>query len=198
MSAPSMIAPVFQHDVFVARRKVLVMFGGAFHLYDGAGNTIGFFRQKAFKLKEDIRLFSDEAMTHELLAIHARAVLDISAVYDVIDKLSGQKVGALKRRGLKSMLQDEWAILDANDREIGMVQEDSTAMAILRRFVANLVPQTYNVTVGRQLVGEFKQHFNPFVLRMTVDFSHDRQKKLDRRLGLAAVVLLLAIEGRQD
>lgn len=33
---------------------------------------------------------------------------------------------------------------------------------------------------------------------MRVDFSADSAKKLDRRLGLAAVVLLQVIEGRQQ
>jgi hypothetical protein len=43
-----------------------------------------------------------------------------------------------------------------------------------------------------------KQAFNPFVFKAQVDFSDDPGGRiLDRRLALASVVLLLAIEGRQ-
>ena len=48
-----------------------------------------------------------------------------------------------------------------------------------------------------QKVATVRQNFNPFVLKLTVDFSLDRNGLLDRRLGLAAVILLCAVEGRQ-
>jgi hypothetical protein len=43
----------------------------------------------------------------------------------------------------------------------------------------------------------FRQNFNPFVKKLAVRFT-DGEHVLDRRLGLAAAVLLLAIEGRQE
>ena len=71
---------------------------------------------KAFKLKEDIRLYTSEDMQTEVLSIQARKIIDISSAYDVIDSLTGAKVGALKRKGLKSILKDEWIIMDAEDK----------------------------------------------------------------------------------
>ncbi|MGH9579095.1 MAG: hypothetical protein ACRD3R_16770, partial [Terriglobales bacterium] len=108
------------------------------------------------------------------------------------------RVGALKRKGLKSLLQDEWIIMDAADQDIGRIHEDSMGMALLRRFLSNLIPQSYVFEVGGQPVGTAKQHFNPFVLKMDVDLRQDSARKLDRRLVAAAVVLLLAVEGRQE
>ena len=52
--------------------------------------------------------------------------------------------------------------------------------------------------IGGTSVAEFKQNFNPFVTKLTLDFSPDRHQKLDRRLGIAAGVLLCAIEGKQE
>lgn len=43
----------------------------------------------------------------------------------------------------------------------------------------------------------FKQNFNPFVTKLSLDFSTDTERRLDRRLGLAAAVLLCAIEGKE-
>ncbi len=188
----------FQLDQYWARRKVLAAFTPKFHIYDPAGAQVAYVEQKAFKLKEDITIFGDEAKTRPLLKIKARAILDISATYDVSDANSGEKVGALRRKGLKSILQDEWAVLDLSDTEVGTIKEDSTLMAMLRRFLSNLIPQNFHVRIANQDAGIIKQRFNPFVLTHDVDLRPDQGRRFDRRLALAAVVLLLAIEGRQD
>lgn len=49
-----------------------------------------------------------------------------------------------------------------------------------------------------QETGIIKQRFNPFVLQHDVDLRADSGKRFDWRLAPAAVVLLLAIEGRQE
>jgi len=187
----------FSSPTYLVRRKVFTLAGAAFHIFDGEGRLVLFSKLKAFKLKEDIRLFTGEDMREELLAIRARKVLDISATYDVTDSRTGEKVGAVQRKGLRSVLRDEWVLRDATDREIGTVREDSVGLALLRRFLTNLVPQSFDVEVAGQKVATVRQNFNPFVLKLAVDFSGDRAGLLDRRLGLAAVVLLCAIEGRQ-
>ena len=71
-------------------------------------------------------------------------------------------------------------------------------LAMVRRLLSNLVPQTYNIQVGEQLVAQFRQFFNPFIHKMQLDFSLDPNRRLDRRLGLGLAFCLLAIEGRQD
>jgi uncharacterized protein YxjI len=187
----------FQHQTYVIRRKVLKLVGGAFHVYDAQGQVLFYSELKAFKLKEDIRLYSGEDKRQELLTIKARQIIDIAATYDVVDAATGQKVGALKRRGLKSVLRDEWDILDAGDRVIGKIQEESMFVALLRRFLSNLIPQHFKAEMNGVQVASYDQNFNPFVLRLTVDLSRDPGKKFDRRLALGAGILLCAIEGRQ-
>jgi uncharacterized protein YxjI len=199
--APASNDPRFGHPQYVVRKKVFKLFGAAFHVYDPAGNVVMYSKQKAFKLKEDIRLYTGEDMQTELLIIQARAIIDFSAAYDVVDPRNGAKIGSLKRKGWKSMLRDEWLIMDAQDQEIGVIQEDSTALALVRRFIdmaSMLLPQKYHIDVGGTTVATFQQNFNPFVKKLTLDFSPDTQNRLDRRLGLAAATLLSAIEGRQS
>lgn len=185
-------------DTYMIRKKVFKLFGEAFHIYDSAGNVVFYSKLKAFKLREDIRLYTGEDMRTEVLTIKARNIIDFSAAYDVVDTVTGEKAGALKRKGLKSLVQDEWVILDPNDREIGFIREDSLLLALLRRFATGLIPQGFTVDVGGKTVAVFKRLFNPFVLKMTIDFSPDPARLLDRRLGLAGAILLSAIEGRQD
>jgi uncharacterized protein YxjI len=183
---------------YMIRRKFFKLFGGAFHIYDEADNVVFYSKMKAFKLKEDLRLFTGEDMNEEVISIKARSILDFGATYDVTDSKSGQKVGALRRKALKSIFRDEWAILDVNDQEVGKVVEESLALALVRRFLTNLIPQTFVGTVGESPVFSFKQRFNPFIQKIDLDFSADTQGKLDRRLGIAASVLMCAIEGRQQ
>ena len=197
------VAQRYRFDTYVVRKKVLKLFGGAFHIYDPEGNVAFYSQQKAFRFKEDIRLFTGEDMQIEVLSIQARQIIDFSAAYNVIDPLANEKVGALRRKGLKSMFKDEWIILDANDQKIGLIREDSARMAFLRRAVelATLlspqIPQKYRGEINGRTTCHFQQNFNPFVMKVTLDFSPDTDGLLDRRLGIAAAVLLCAIEGKQ-
>ena len=136
-------------------------------------------------------------MQTEALVIQARQVIDFSAAYDVVDPATNTKIGALQRKGLKSILKDEWIFLDANDQQIGVIKEDNMFLALVRRFLADLIPQTYLGAIGGEPVCLFKQNFNPFVMKIHLDFSMDQKGLLDRRLGLAAAILLCAIEGKQ-
>ena len=187
----------FEHQTYLVRRKILKIFGAAFHIYDPDGNVAFYSKLKAFKMKEDIRVYTGEDMQEEVLVIKARKILDISAAYDVVDPTTNEKVGVLKRKGIKSIMKDEWIFMDANDQEIGLIKEDSTFLALFRRFITSIIPQTYHGYIGDNLVCTFKQNFNPFVMKINLDFSPDTSNLLDRRLGIAAAVLLTAIEGKQ-
>jgi len=188
----------FGFDKYVIRRKVLRIFGGAFYVHSSSGELAFYATLEAFKLKEDIRLFTGEDKQSEVLSIKARRMMDFSGTYDVNDSRTGERIGALQRQGLRSMIQDEWTLFDAQEQKIGILREDNTTMALLRRFLTNLIPQSFDVIVRGVPVASFDQNFNPFIKRMTVDFTLDPSKGLDRRLGIAAAILLCAIEGRQD
>jgi uncharacterized protein YxjI len=198
MPEQSAVPQVFQYTNYLVRRKVFKLLGAAFHIYDPSGNVAFYSNQKAFKLKEDIRVYTGEDMRTEVLNIFARQVLDFSATYDVFDPRNNLKVGALKRKGMKSILKDEWIIMDAQDREIGLIQEDNMFLALIRRFVINLIPQQYSGMVNGKQVCLFKQNFNPFVMKISLDYSMDTSGLLDRRLGIAGAILLCAIEGKQS
>jgi hypothetical protein len=189
--------PAFQLNQYLLKRQVFAL-TGKFRFFDPNGRLLLFSEQKMFKLREDIRVYSDESKAQEVLMIKARQIVDFSAAYDVVDSVMGQKVGALRRKGWASMLRDEWEVLDANDNVIGKLFEDSMGLALLRRFLSNLIPQNYDITFGTERVADLKQNFNPFTYELNIDFSMDINHRLDRRLGLAAGILLAAVEGRQS
>ena len=187
----------FQLSNYTIRRKVLKLFGGVFHVFGPDGELVFYSKQKAFKLREDIRLYNDENMTEEILLIQARNIIDFAAAYDVIDSVNGQKVGALRRKGWESMFRDQWMIMDADDNEVGIIMEDSGLMAFLRRFLSNLIPQEFYAEVTGERVCNYKQHFNPFVYKLDVNLTTEANA-FDRIICLAGGILLAAIEGRQN
>jgi hypothetical protein len=187
----------FSSDRYLLKRQVFAL-AGKFRFFDPNGRLVLFSEQKMFKLREDIRVYSDESKSQEVLMIKARQIIDFSAAFDVVDSATGQKVGALRRKGLASILRDEWDILDVGDNVVGKLFEDSMGLALLRRFLSNLIPQNYDITVGTDRVADLKQAFNPFAYQLNIDFSMDTGRRLDRRLGIAAGILLAAIEGRQS
>ncbi|MEM7516725.1 MAG: hypothetical protein AAF368_07355 [Planctomycetota bacterium] len=188
---------------FHARRRVFKLFGNAVHLRDDAGRLVAYAEQKAFKLKEDLRLFATEARTEEVLLIRARQVIDFSGTYDVIDPRNGNEhVGTLQRKGLKSMVRDSWEILAPEGHGIGTMSEDSMSLALLRRFLSNWIPQRLDFEVEGELVSTYRGHFNPFIFKGDYEpvtgSSARLDPRLDPRLAVAAIVLYLCLEGRQD
>ena len=189
---------IFQYSNYLLKRQALAL-TGKFRFYDPMGNLVMFSEQKMFKLREDIRVYSDESKTREVLSIKARQIIDFSAAYDVVDTEFNQKVGALRRKGWESMLRDEWEVLDANDNFIGVLFEDSMGLALLRRFLlGSWLPQNYDITLGNMRVADLRQNFNLFRYELNLDFSMDPSQNLDRRLGIAAGILLAVVEGRQS
>ncbi len=130
---------------------------------------------------------------------------------------AGRKLGSLKRKGWRSLLKDKWIFMDADGREIGILEEDRTSLAVARRvlnlipagigmitgvgdlpFWPNLIPQGYTARVGGSVVFTCRQNFNPIVAKIALVFAPDAESDgFDKRLGIAAAVLLCAIEGRQ-
>jgi uncharacterized protein YxjI len=190
--------PIFQFPTYLLKRQAIAL-AGKFRFYDPAGRLVMFSEQKMFRLREDIRVYDGEDKAREVLSIKARQIMDFSAAYDVVDSEMNQKVGVLRRKGLRSILRDEWEVLDTNDRVIGQLFEDSIPLALLRRLVlGSWLPQNYDMTVGETRVADLKQNFNLFRYELNLDFSMDTTNRLDRRVGIAAGILLAAVEGKQD
>ncbi|MBL8107708.1 MAG: hypothetical protein JNJ72_19220, partial [Anaerolineales bacterium] len=126
-------------------------------------------------------------------------IMDFSASYDVVDTEMNQKVGVLRRKGFRSLFRDEWEVLDENDNVKGLLFEDSMGLALLRRFLLGTwLPQNYDITFGTTRVADLKQNFTLFRYELNLDFSMDVARMLDRRLGIAAGILLAAVEGKQE
>lgn len=188
-------------ESFTIRRKVFKILGAAFHIYDAQNNIVGYCKQKALRLREDMRIFTDESCKQELFRISTQQILDIGATYTVTRSQDNAVLGLLRRKGLKSFIRDEWLILTPSGAEIGLIREDSGMLAILRRtidLVSVFAPQKFDVIAKDGTpVARYRQHFNPVVYRLGVAYFEGGDAKIPQQLVLAAACVISAIDGRQ-
>lgn len=190
--------PAFLNRQFLLKRQVLAL-TGTFRVYGPAEELLFYSRQKMFRLKEDIRVFSDEASTRQVLQINARQIIDFSATYDVVDVTTGMQVGAIQRKGWRSLARDEWHFLSPSGASLAMMQEDNLQRALLRRFLLGAwLPLHYQITSpSAGEIGSIQQRFNLLRFELELNLS-GMSAQLDPRLAIAAIILLGAIEGRQS
>ena len=201
------------HPHLEFRRKFFKIVGAEITVSDSDTNeTVGFIKMKAFKLKEDVRLYADASMDTELLIIKARSIIDFGATYDVTDPMNGELICSLRRKGLRStFVRDKWEILNSGGDVIGMILETSGALAIVRRYVGAInellelvfafVPETFRVVAladGTEVQTATVVHRkNPLVVKMTMDASM-RPSTVDPRINVAATTMLAIIDANKN
>lgn len=90
---------------------------------DRTGNLLYYARQKAFKLREAVTVFADEAQTRPAFSIAADRVLDVSARY-TITAAGGGQAGVLQRQGMKSIWRTSYTI-DAGSHGRFTIREEN-------------------------------------------------------------------------
>ena len=156
---------------------------------------VAFVQQKMMKMKEDIRIYTDESKTTEIMRIQQVNILDFSGSFQVIDSQSNQVIGILKRKGLMSLFKDEWKILDPQQQEIGLIQEDGGLMWYLRRFVLKFLPMKYFIKMQGQTVGMITEKFEVIGDTYFVDLSQNTGV-LDPRMAVAIGLMMDIGEGQ--
>ena len=164
---------------------------------DEAGAPVAFVRQKKLAIREDLRFFADESESEELFRVKARQVVDVGGRYDVTTP-AGERMGVLQRRFAQTLFRTTWAILDADEGPVADVTESSMPRAVLRR-VAEIfdVPILYHFSIlveGRQ-VGEVRRILT-LRDRYVMTLGGDIDRRIDRRLAVALLVVLDALQAR--
>ena len=196
------MAHLFESDGYMVRQKVMKILGEEFHIYsdESMRSMIGYSKMAALKLKEDIRVYSDESKSTELLIIKQKGILDFTGGFSIVDGQTGESLGTLRRKGMKSILRDSWILVDDKENVIGSLGEESGGLALVRRFIPYLTilfPQQFHLRVnGSKGAVKYTQKMNPFVHKLSV--SGVKSSGVDPRIAAAAAVLLIAIEGKQS
>jgi uncharacterized protein YxjI len=210
--AESSLAPVDpnQHDRFLLRQRwAPVINRYEFSLPDGngePGEVFCFVEQARFKFKEDIRFYTDESKSVELMRLKARQRFDPAARYDVTTA-GGEKIGEIQKSFGKSLLRSTYKLYDASGSEVAEARERSLVVALFRRLIdfvpyiggfSDWLPIPYHFDFLRDgdVVGAHTR--TAFKIRdtYTIDLSGDADRAIDRRLILAIAVGMDALQAR--
>lgn len=141
-------------------KKVLAL-TNQYWITDQQGNNLGYTKQKLLRIKEDIRIYTDDSMSTEVFKIHQEQIFDGWGTFAVIDSRTNLCIGKIKRQYLKSELfADEYFLLDANGQQIGRIAE-GTGRGLARKYMplGGLVPEQVAVEFYGQQVAQIKQQF---------------------------------------
>lgn len=200
-----------QHDRFILRQRFrLVVNQYEFSLPqpdgESPGQPICFVRQKPFKFKEDIRFYTDESRSTELMRIKARQRFDPHARYDITDP-NGSKIGEIQKVFGTSLFRSTYQLFNAQGIEVARATEKSLLVALFRRLVgfvptlgnfANWLPIPYHFLFMRNgtELGSHRRHLWKLMDIYTIDMSGDPERTVDRRLILAIAVGMDALQAR--
>ena len=90
---------------------------------DVTGKTVCYVRQKMFKLKEAVEIFTDETRTEKTCEIRADRIIDFSAKYTFFTN-ENRSFGAIRRRGVRSLWRAHYEILDHETPEYEIREEN--------------------------------------------------------------------------
>lgn len=91
---------------------------------DATGNTIAYVRQKMFKLKEDIQVFTNESKSEVIYTIGADRIIDFNASYG-FKNANQVDIGKVGRKGRKSLLKAHYNIFDQNGVQDYTITEEN-------------------------------------------------------------------------
>lgn len=184
---------IWGQNFYRIRKKVLAI-AQQYWIEGANGATLGYSRQKLFRIKEDIRVFTDERMGTELFRIKQTNLADAWGNFAVQDSTTSATLGYVRRKAIMSAIRDEWEIYDAHQRLIGGVYQ-STGSALLHRLVpgGKLAPEDVTITLNGQPVAKINQQFK------VIGDIWDLQclavpPQFDRRVLLACALLMGMME----
>lgn len=184
----------FAYQQYVIKRPFLSLLGRRYHVYAPDGSPVVFLKHPLMKLRGEFTIYTDESETVPILLVRARNVVALNMAHDVFDPNTGEKLGSIRSRGLKSIFRDVWDILDVNDQPIGLIEE--TGLAMLRRFI-KFLPGSHKIELHGQLVATLRQKFRFFIKEELLDLSPGG-KALDHRFAVACALLVLMKESARE
>ena len=199
VAPPAAAAPpsLWTQGHYRIRKKVLAV-AQQYWIEDGNGTALAYSRQKMLRIKEDIRIFSDESMAQELFRIQQQNYTDTWGKFAIIDSATNQVVGFIVRKALSSLVRSQWDLFDAWERPIGGIHEE-TGRALARRFIpgGGLVPDKVTVSLNGQPVATIDQQFK--LIGDIWDINAQwAPPHLDRRVLLSTALLMGMIERQQQ
>ena len=106
---------------------------------DASGQTICYVKQKLFKLKEHVQVFTDATRATSLADIKANKVLDWSARYNLTSP-DGAALGSVGRKGMRSLFKAHYETFVGPDESHDFDIQEENALAKVGDSVLGSIP----------------------------------------------------------
>jgi len=97
---------------------------------DSTGEVVCYVKQKMFKLKEAVTVFSDQSQNQVLCEIKADRVIDWSANYHFYDT-NGETFGSVRRKGMRSLWRARYEVYDETGIHVSTISEENPGAKIM-------------------------------------------------------------------
>ena len=175
-------------------------FSNDFVASDAEGLTIAYVRQKMFKLKEKVVVFSDETRSQEKYQINANKWLDFNTSYQFSS--NGEKLGRVARKGWKSLWKAKYELYDIQDNQDLIIEEENAwvkvgdallgeipILAILSGYLFN---PKYSITrPDGTLVARLSKQQSFFGRKFKIDKIAEFEDGEEQRIFLGCMMMLL-------
>lgn len=186
----------------------LIALASQFWVTDARGQVQMYVKQKAFKLKEDIRVFSDDRQENLLYQIKANKILDFSASYKVMaadgHDTGTREIGVVRRKGMRSIFKATYEVC-RGDTPILIIQESNAwvkvldallqQIPIIGMFAGYFFNPTYDLKASEEAPPILKAKKQPAFFESK--FSIERAGNIDaadEELSLMGMVVMLLLE----
>jgi hypothetical protein len=168
--------------------------------------TIGFCRLRFNPLKEPSVFSSDEEGNLPLMIFRPHGKLYFKCSFDIIDAATSNPIGYLKRKKIKSPPQ--WSLLDISENEHALFQDGSRGFVGAILYGGGSASSRWDYMINGKKVGEYSTEGEPVKeiikkhlkwkpdrsRKIKLDFSEDTMGQLNRRLAIAAAILVGTME----
>jgi hypothetical protein len=177
---------------YLIKRPFWSFFERTFRVLAPDGQLFMLVKHPILRMKEEFMVYADEAKTRPLLRVKSRQMVAINFMFDVVDAASGELLGSVQKRGLKSLVRDKFILLDPTGVEIGYSEEQGASL--LRRFFPILTSK-HAIFIEGQQVAYIRQIFRFFIKEFDVKLE---PSQVDPRFVLAVALLALIAEARRE
>lgn len=115
----------------------LLALASQIRITDASGQMLGYVKQKMFKLKEDIRIFTDDSQTTQIFGIKADRIIDFSAKYNFTDR-NGTLLGSIRRKGMRSLWKTHYEIYDEREQLVMEIHEESAWVKVFDALIGQI------------------------------------------------------------
>ncbi len=168
---------------------------------DANNETVAYVKQKLFKLKEQVIVYSDEKKTKEMFYIKANKWLDFNTTYN-FTSADGIELGKIARKGWKSLMKAQYELYDENEKQDLVIKEENpwakvfdslfSEIPIIGMLTGYVFNPKYIITrPDGTLVARISKRKSFFGRRFSIDKLSEFESGEELRVLLGSMMLLL-------